>query len=211
MSAMRGRGGLTRYVAVHRGGGSRIPRSWPRTTRLTSWSATTSSPPARRWPPRPGPGASSPAGRFATIATSPRSTCGRRAAAGSAGSSAIPSTSPRAGSSPMTSSCRRREVLSSFERRFQDWLYTHGGRFVAIVLEPQPRAYHDVFAGLPILFEPGRAGSPPPRSSSSTRESRPGLAADRESWTCSERAATTRSREPVTGTPTSCSPRTGST
>ena len=44
---------------------------------------------------------------------------------------------------------------SDFERRFQEWLYTYGGRYVAIVLEPQPRAYHDVFAGLPILFEPG--------------------------------------------------------
>jgi hypothetical protein len=50
-----------------------------------------------------------------------------------------------------------------FERRFQTWLYEHGGRFVAILLVPHPRVYCDVFGSLPVYFraDSGRVSSSP--------------------------------------------------
>ena len=155
MSAMRGRGGLTRYVAVHRGGwyqnpselaadhepeqlvghyvvasGPTVaPASWPR-RELAGWTLRHD----RDLPAfdlREAGG-----GRIGWILGHPVDIAARRIVTDDL-------VVPAARGDP------------SFERRFQDWLYTHGGRFVAIVLEPQPRAYHDVFAGLPILFEPG--------------------------------------------------------
>lgn len=41
-----------------------------------------------------------------------------------------------------------------FEVRFERWLYAHGGRFAAILVEPSPRAYVDAFGSLPVFFEP---------------------------------------------------------
>lgn len=37
---------------------------------------------------------------------------------------------------------------------FEEWLYTFGGRFVAIVLGPEPMLYPDAGATLPVLFDP---------------------------------------------------------
>jgi hypothetical protein len=39
-----------------------------------------------------------------------------------------------------------------FEQRFGDWLYRHGGRFVAILAQPEPLAFPDPYALLPVLF-----------------------------------------------------------
>ena len=39
-----------------------------------------------------------------------------------------------------------------FEQRFGDWLYTHGGRFAALLLRPRPLVYPDAYGLLPVLF-----------------------------------------------------------
>ncbi len=47
-----------------------------------------------------------------------------------------------------------REDAPDFERRFQAWLYGHGGRFATVLVTPSPRGYTDTFGALPLLFEP---------------------------------------------------------
>ena len=46
-----------------------------------------------------------------------------------------------------------RKDAPDFERRFQTWLYGHGGRFAAVLVAPRPRGYTDIFGALPLLFE----------------------------------------------------------
>lgn len=39
-----------------------------------------------------------------------------------------------------------------FDGRFGKWLYEHGGRFVAVLIQPRPLVYPDGYALLPVLF-----------------------------------------------------------
>jgi hypothetical protein len=42
---------------------------------------------------------------------------------------------------------------AGFETRFEEWLFSHAGSFVAVLLRPAPLLFVDTFGALPVLFD----------------------------------------------------------